>query len=84
MAIDTEYQFHAQRLMENPAWRRLFDDARRDLDHDRDRLELSDRDGRWAITVAETMLTKLERRAALLAETGKIEQFHAERMGKVA
>lgn len=72
---DVDYVFHAQLLAKNPAMAKAFEDLRAEYARERDRLALHERDERWAVTVAESVLTKLERRLAKMTETGRIEQF---------
>jgi len=75
MTDDVDYVFHAQLLAKNPALPKAFADLREEYARDRDRLALDAVNERWAVTVAESVLTKLERRLAKMTETGRIEQF---------
>ena len=77
MTDDVDYVFHAGRLLENPAWRKLIDDTRLRLSWERDAVAW-DAEERHYISIAETLLTKLERRAEQMAMRSRIEQFHRE------
>lgn len=67
---------HAIRLVNNPAWDRVLADVRRSLDRERDRLPLAD-PARQHISIAQTMIGKIERYAVTLTKSGKVEQFNA-------
>lgn len=75
MADEHDYVFHANRLLENPAWKRILADLRAQLDRERDSLEYHN-EGRRYVSIAQSLLTKLERQAHSMAESGKVEQFH--------
>lgn len=75
MIEGVDYVFHAGRLLENPAWGKALADMRAQLARERDALGYDD-DKRKHVSIAETLLTKLERRVVGMAESHKVEQFH--------
>lgn len=79
MVDEVDYVFHAARLLENPAWKKAVADLRATLAHERDALAWDD--GRRAyVSVAESLVTKLERRIAGMANANQIEQFNREQV----
>lgn len=80
MPDDVDYVFHANRLLENPAWKRALMELRTQLDRERDALGWVD-EGRQYVSIAQTLLTKLERRVEGMATAGKVEQFHRRQEG---
>jgi len=80
---EVDYRFHAKLLLENPALRKAFEDLRKRLEIERDQLDLHD-ERRLHVSIAETLLTKLEREFRKLANTGRVEQFHKQQRGNVA
>ena len=83
MPEDVDYAFHAARLLENPAWKKLFAELRLQLGRERDALDYSDEARRY-VSIAETLLGKLERRAESMAQANKVEQYHKWRASKMA
>lgn len=83
MPEEVDYRFYADRLLENPAWSRGLADMRKRLAHERDNLDFHD-ERRLHVSIAETLLTKLERQFRMMANTGRLEHFHKQQAGKVA
>ena len=82
MAEDVDFVFHANRLLENPAWRKALDDVRRKLHSERDSLDYAAEE-RLYISIAETLLTKIERRIETMATANKVKQFHLEQAKRI-
>ena len=70
-----EMAHHAARMLENPAWRALIEQARAQLARERDALAL-DAEARKAVSIAESVLTRIERRAALLAQPAALRDVN--------
>lgn len=75
MPDEVDFAFHAARLLENPAWRKVVAEVRDQLASERDLMGWDD-EGRRYVSIAETLLTKLERRVAGIATSGRVEHFH--------
>lgn len=81
MIDEVDYVFHAGRLLENPAWKKAIADLRTQLAHERDSLAYDD-SKRAHVSIAETLVTKLERRVAGMASANRVEQFNRQQQAR--
>ena len=82
MPDEVDFRFHAGRLLENPAWKRALGDMRARLDRERDSLDWDD-ERRQYVSIAMTLLAKLERHVTQMAEPDNVAAFHRQQATKV-
>ena len=77
MADKEDMKLHAQLLKDNMAWKAAVRTIRRQLDAERDRTGYADKDARWAISVGQTVLDRIEKRIEVIAQGGAVEMIDA-------